>query len=282
MINVQEVKEVILKYLDEQGPSLPIPVSKKTGISTIFASAILSELIHEKKVSTSNLRVGSSPLYLIPGQESKLENFADNLGGVEKETFLKLKESKVLQDELQTPARRVALRILKDFAKPFKADDRIFWKYAFITDEEAMSILNKTHLKTHPKPSVPEPRQIVQDKQAEPVHPKPKKIRQNNAKTNKFLEEVTNFLKDEGIELLFIQDFKKEITGRIKKNGVELFLYAFNKKRLNEKDIVKAYKKSLESGMNYYIISKGDLSKKTNDLIDALKNMENFARIAKT
>ena len=93
MINVEEVKSKIIHLLNEKGPSLPIHVSKAVNMSSMFSSAILSELVNEKRVKLSNLKVGSSPLYLIPGHEEKLEKFTEDLTGFEKQAYLRLKEA---------------------------------------------------------------------------------------------------------------------------------------------------------------------------------------------
>ncbi len=129
MINVEQVKKQILNILDEKGPSLPVKISKEVKLSPMFTSAILAELTSSKEVKLSKLKVGSSPLYLVPTQEQKLEPFAeDNFKGAEKEAYMKLKQIKTLDDQAQPPAIRVALRSIRDFAVPIKHDEKIFWK----------------------------------------------------------------------------------------------------------------------------------------------------------
>ena len=94
MLNIEETKQKILEILKQKGPSLPVPISREIKLSPTFTSAILSELSNEKKVKLSNMKIGSSPLYLIPGDEKKLENHAEqNLTGPEKSAFLRLKQS---------------------------------------------------------------------------------------------------------------------------------------------------------------------------------------------
>ena len=71
-----------------KGPSLPVFIAQETGLSILFASAFLSELIADKRLKISNMHVGSSPLYLVPGQEPMLENFSQYLKNKEKEAYL--------------------------------------------------------------------------------------------------------------------------------------------------------------------------------------------------
>lgn len=137
-INIVDSKRKILEYVSEKGPSLPVHFTKITGLSLTFTSAILSELLRERKLKLSNIRVGTSPLYLIPGQEDKLENFTSNLKQPEIEAFIKLKENKILDDEKQDPIIRVALRSIRDFAIPIKKGDKLFWKYHLLSDEKAL------------------------------------------------------------------------------------------------------------------------------------------------
>jgi hypothetical protein len=123
------IKRKIISIIQEQGPSLPVQIASKTQVSPLFISAFLSELLSSQEIKTSNMRVGSSPLYLIPGQEPQLEKFAIYLKSKEKEAFILLKENQILKDSEQQPAIRVALRAIKDFAIPSQKNNELYWKY---------------------------------------------------------------------------------------------------------------------------------------------------------
>ena len=75
MQKLQEKKEKIILVINSIGPSYPSRIARETGIDPLFVSAFLAELVSDKKLKVSNMKVGSSPLYLIPGQEPLLENF---------------------------------------------------------------------------------------------------------------------------------------------------------------------------------------------------------------
>jgi hypothetical protein len=92
MEDALRIKKEIISFINENGPCLPINISKRVNLSLLFTSAFLSELLSEKAIKMTNLRIGSSPLDYLEGQESKLENFSDYLKGKEKEAFLRLKE----------------------------------------------------------------------------------------------------------------------------------------------------------------------------------------------
>ncbi len=137
MIDVNDVKNRIIGYLEENGLSLPVRIAKAVKMEPVFTSAILSELLNSKKVKCSNFRLGSSCFYFLRGQESGLEMVGDeHLKGVEKDVFLLLRDNKVLKDSEQAPAVRVALRSLKDFAIPFKFEEEVYWRYSLIDREE--------------------------------------------------------------------------------------------------------------------------------------------------
>ena len=143
MIDVDALKKKIITFLEEHGPSIPVKIAKNIEQEPVFTSALLGELTSVKKVYASNMRVGASQIYFLPGQEQQLEGFADeHLGGVVKRAYLLLKEHKYVVDKEQEPAIRVALRSLKDFATAFMHNDEVMWRYNFVPKEEVAQLLN--------------------------------------------------------------------------------------------------------------------------------------------
>ena len=72
-------KEKIINIITEGGPSYPGKISKETDISPLFASAFLAELVSERRLKLSDMKIGSSPLYFLAGQETNLENLETSL-----------------------------------------------------------------------------------------------------------------------------------------------------------------------------------------------------------
>lgn len=272
--DTSEIKEKIMTILKNKGPSLPVHIAGGIESSILFTSAFLSELVSEKKVKISNMRVGSSPIYFILGQESFLERFSQYLKSKEKEAFLLLKEKKFLMDIKQHPAIRVALREIKDFAIPFKKDEEIIWRY-FSVPETEFEIKEKPIIKKQP---AKEEELDIFDKE----EPKKKKTIKKKAsqKNEKFFDRVKEFLVEKSIELKDITSFDKTwLVLRINTHGEEKLLVAYNKKRINEKDIIKANKKAKESNLPYIILSLGEPLKKMNVLIDAIKNLISIEKL---
>jgi len=282
MIDIQEKKNKIISFLKVGGPSLPVRIARTIEMDPVFASAILSELLGTKKIKTSHMKVGASPLYLIPGQEQKLEDHTENLKSIEQEALLKLKENKTLTDENEEPSIRVALRNIKDFAIPFKSQDKIMWKYAF-TIKDNLPAEDNLVAKDDSVPKAweekkEEIKQLKQEsKKIEPIFKKP----QANNKT--FLKEIEDFLEKQNTEIISIEEVdKKKVIAKTKSESQTALLFAFNKKRITEEELMKCYKKAKISNLPYHIITSGEPTKKMNETIDAYKKLIKIDKLKNT
>ena len=131
----------ILQFLRTGGPTTPSKVAKVINTDSLLASAHLSDLSSQKKVRVSNLKIGGTPLYYIPGQEERLYSFANgNINPKDFEVLEFLKEKKILREQELELLPRVALRGLKDFAVPFNVtmhgETELFWKFYLVSDDE--------------------------------------------------------------------------------------------------------------------------------------------------
>ncbi|MFH1063565.1 MAG: hypothetical protein V1729_00625 [Candidatus Woesearchaeota archaeon] len=140
-------RDKLLTIVKEKGPLLPSQINREMRTNVLFASAMLAEMVDQKKLKLSAMRVGGSPLYYCEGQERSLEGFADKLGSNESSAFKELKRSRIIRDRDQEPQMRVALREIRDFAIPLEvtADGEadLFWKYYLISDDEASSLIKE-------------------------------------------------------------------------------------------------------------------------------------------
>ncbi len=131
----------ILQFISTSGPTTPSKVAKMINTDSLLASAHLSDLSSQKKVRVSNLKIGGTPLYYIPGQEERLYTFAHgNINPKDFEVLEFLKEKKILREQELELLPRVALRGLKDFAVPFNVtmhgETELFWKFYLVSDDE--------------------------------------------------------------------------------------------------------------------------------------------------
>jgi hypothetical protein len=133
-------EDKILNFLSFNGPSLPIKIAKNIKEELLITSAYLSELAQQRKVKISNLKIGTSPLYYLPGQDSQLVNFTGGLNRKDHDVLMALKLNGVLKETDLDLLAKVALRSLKDFAVPihvgFLGKRELFWKWHTLSEIE--------------------------------------------------------------------------------------------------------------------------------------------------
>lgn len=281
------IKNKIVNFLENNGPSLPIHISKNIDSSYLFTSAFLSELLSEKRIKTTTMKVGSSSVFYIPGQEAQLEKFAQQfLKSKEKEAYEILNKRRFLEDSEQQPAIRVALRAIKDFAVPIEKDGRILWRY-FIADEKELTVTREIPKKEESK--VEEiPKQEIKLEKTEPSRKKEKSSKSKTTekkkpKSNKdenFFNKIKEYLSKNNTEIEDIELFTKDsLILKIKRDEKVRLLVVYNKKKIIEEDILKAYKKASELDLDYSIFSFGEPSKKISNLIEASKRLSEIRKI---
>jgi len=252
-----DIRKKIAGIIKLKGPSLPVHISRQTGINSLFAGALLSELANENIIKISHMKVGGSPLYFLQGQESSLENFHIYLPGKEKEAFSLLKKNKILQDNKQEPAIRVALRNLKDFAFSFLKDNEVFWRFYSVTEQEVRGILEPKEKEiVVVEKRIEEPEKIIKTEVIEETieikkkKPVKKKIKKDIREDFKKIKEKPKQEKQLEIGLKKLE--KPEISEKIKKIRIKKpkqksyfvlsvidFLRKQNIEILEEKDIKK-------------------------------------------
>lgn len=211
--NLTDMKSRIVTFMRIRGPCLPIHISKETKTSLLLSSAFLSDLSSEKTIKISNMKVGGSPLYYLPGQENMLENFEKFLNHKEREALSKIKLAKVLKDDELEPAIRVALRNIQDFALPYPIKFRdasiLFWQYYLVNEEEVRKMISDKLEQLQPK---------LQEKQEE------KKIEEQLKEIKTEISQISApEIKEEIEEKLEIEEKPKtpvlEITENVKKEA---------------------------------------------------------------
>jgi len=298
---VLENKNKIFDILKNRGPSLPVHISSELKISMLFASAFLSELLSEKKIKISHMRVGGSPLYFISGQEPMLANFSNYLHSKEKDAFAMLKENSVLEDEKMLPAIRVALRDIKDFAFPVTietplAEKKLFWRFLTTSEDDAKEMIAKmTAKKEKPKQAKTEKTEKTEEKtKAEEVEKKEAKekplITLKEKKPKKpveksdFAAKSVKFLEDNKIELLEeIESKKKDFIAKVRIESdlgkIEFFAVFKDKKKITENDFTLALQKGQSMKLPILFVSTGEPDKKAQAYMESWKNMIRFKKM---
>lgn len=315
-LGVNQQKERILSLIKLKGPSLPVQIARAINVSPLFAGAFLSELYAEKRIKISNMRVGSSPLYYLSGQEGILENFVNNLNLREREAFFALKNEKVLDDEKQTPIIRVALRAIKDFAVPLRTrineDVKTFWRYFLLSEDNAIReiqrIIMPIEKKVIQEKLVEAKEEVGKIKEGEKVEEKkdkeeeiiqketiiekktevkkerikkPKKARIQEFKFSKYIKD---YLSEKDIELIeHVLEKKREFCGKIRIDMLfgkqEFFLVAKDKKNVSDIDLTLALQQAQAFKMPVLVMSYGELSKKAQEYLKEWKNLIKFEKV---
>lgn len=265
-------QEKILEIVKEKGPLLPVHVAKEIEVNILMASAMLSELVSNKLIKISHIKVGGSPLYYISGQEHKLQNFYDKLNDKEKKAFNLIKIRRVLQDSRQEPVIRAALRQIRDFAKPIEVvvgkERKIFWRWYMLSNNEIKSIIrSKIKEKAETKPET-KPETITKrkdDKERGFV---------DTTVSDVFFLKVKTFFKDKKIEVFTYNIIRKnsdiEFTIAIPTSvgPQRYYCRAKNKKKCNDGDLSAAYVKGEFKKLPVLFITTGEFTKKTKEMLN--------------
>tara|TARA_Y100000310_G_scaffold329968_1_gene400784 strand:+ start:8386 stop:9255 length:870 start_codon:yes stop_codon:yes gene_type:complete len=271
MLEPKEIHDKIIEILNEKGPTLPITLSKKIGMSSLFISAFLSELTDEKRIKVSHLKVGGSPLYFLDGQEEQLEKFYKYLHPRESEAFLLLKKNKILKDLEQEPAIRVALRSIRDFAIGFKKQDEIYWRYFSVPESEIKQTQKKqpkSKSRKQEKSTKAEKTRKTQKQEItfnNPLVIKTKKQKKEKPKSE-FVQKIINILKNNH-QIIEEKEFKaKEYKCLISINSdlgqITFLTQAKDKKTVSETDLKKLLSDAQSIPLPALFIYTGKLSKK--------------------
>ncbi|MFH1823460.1 MAG: hypothetical protein ABH817_01970 [archaeon] len=311
-INISGKKERILELVKERGPSLPIKLSKEIGLSLLLTSALLSELVADKELQFTKLKIGGSPLYFQKGQEKSLEEYVSHLPAKEKETVNLLKEKRFVVDASLEPSNRVAIRNLSDFAikmsVKLKDGEKIFWRYFDYDTDEAKGQIKellsekpkveerKPIFLEAPKIEEKEPEVVEELEEEKPIEPKidkktgekllhqvikkvkpvKKVIKKVNKKKQEFLEAIERYfeIKDFGISERFEDEEKIAVVSTDTPIGKMKFLViGKNKKAITESDLVLAYQEGQHMRLPVLFLSPGNLSKKVDAYLEKLGSL---------
>lgn len=158
-------KEEVFQVIKAKGYVIPSDLTRQFRLDTFMVGAVLSDLVREKRLLISRVKIGGSPVYYVPEQREKLQELSSYLNEKDKGTYQLLKKDIVLCDADQTPLVRVSLRNIKDYAKPIEVtvagQTHLFWKWYCATDTEIHTILTELLAKKFPQPSQKLPEKIA-------------------------------------------------------------------------------------------------------------------------
>ena len=291
-------KERVIQTIRIRGPVIPAQIAKVIGTDILMASAMLSELVSKNILKISHVKFGSTPLYYLPGQESKLQDFAKNLHEKEKRAYDLLMQKKILRDKTSEPVVRVALRNIKDFAVPLQVkingNVEVFWKWYLISNEEAAKIIKETIKFDEPKKEIKPVQEAITRKEQEKPKEEQKQIKKEELKRvipreeikneekkifvdktaeDKFLSEVKRFFEKSSINLIEQKIVKKnsdlDLVIEVPSAVGSLIYYckARSKKRISDSDLSSAFVQGQLKKLPVLFLTKGELTKKAKDML---------------
>lgn len=287
-------QDQILNYLRINGPSLPAKIAKLLVTDILLASAHLSDLAVQGKVKVSHLKIGGSPLYHLPGQESQLYNFASgNLNPKDFNVLNILRGKGVLRETSLGLLEKVSLRSLKDFSIPLhvtvEGKKELFWKWHLLSAEQTNESIGKMFSpESIPIPLSPlvqlpiatessswsESKEVQSSIERELDSSKPRKVvRQKRA--DEFFPQVEESFKKLKISIEQKETIRKntELDFILKvPSAVGIMTYfckAKNKARCDEKDLSAAYMQALIKKLPLLLLYTGELTPKAQEMLES-------------
>ena len=297
---MEDNQEKIIQFIKIRGPVLPVDVSKHINSNILIASANLSELSSNAKVKISNVKIGGSPLYYLPGQEAMLQRFAENLNEKDKRAYEMLLQKKVLRDNELEPLMRVTLRAIKDYAVPlqvnFKGNSEIFWKWYLLTNKEAEERI-RAMLKETDDLSKPIESEVQKKEEniEETKNLEERKIerREEKKETQRKIVERPAETKAVKKEKIIHDDFAEQSIGYFNKNKIivlskeavkkgeidfivqipsalgnlEYYCKARNKKTINDSDLASVFVQGQIRKLPVLLLTDGELTKRGKEML---------------
>ena len=279
------VHENVLQLVKMKGPVIPSQISREIGTNILLASAILSEMVSNNVLRVSSVKIGGSPLYYLPGQEARLQEHSSRLHEKEKKAYEMLKESGVLRDKRLDPVVRVALRQIKDFAKPLEVtigeSKELFWKWYLLPTTDAEPMIKSVLEQESP---VPEEKQAKLLAGQSPAAGKPAEkpsiaplkkqvaVKPKPVSEDAFSKKVKAYFEKNSIEVVWEKVIKKrtetDFIVRIPSavGGLEYYCKARDKKRCSDSDLSAAYVQGQSRKLPVLFVTTGDLTKKAKEM----------------
>jgi len=271
------MKEKIVEFIRENGPTLPVQIVSKTGGNSFVASAYLSDLVDKKEILQSDERIGSVPLYYLKGQEDLLkEKIADlNLSVKTARNFQKKKvvETPDLESKRKDFDRRLKMIEDEETHREEKKKSAL---------DKARELIKKTVQKPRievPRPKLEVPKPIEQPKIEKLVEVRPKVVETIEEPT--FSKRASEFLETSGVEILKSENLTANSGAFIVRapssvGPLKFYVKLWSKKRLNKSDVAESYALALEKKLPVIILTNGTVAKTTRKY---LKEVGGFVRV---
>ena len=295
-------KEHVLEAVKMKDYVVPSDLIRQFNVNTFIIGAVLSDLVSDKKLIATTVKIGGSPAYYAPEKKENIQQLVKYLNEKDKTTFTLLQNKKVLADTDQTPLVRVSLRTIKDYAKPIEVtinnETKLFWKWYLATDQEVQDGI-RVSLLSSPQKEVIVPQQTVQPAQTV-IHQSLEKITPaaslplKKQPRQRKLKEVTQEIPQQALAPLPLDAFVQTVQSLLQKKGIAVhslslvkkgevegvvsiptafgpvtyFCKAKQKKKCTETELGAAFIAGQLKKLPTLLLFSGDISKKMNDGIE--------------
>jgi len=270
------MKNDIIAFIKENGPTLPVQIVSKIGGDSFIANAYLSELVEKKDLLQSEERVGSVPLYYLPGQEELMVKKIKDLNFSVKtpRTFQKKKTKDT--PELEIKRKDFDSRLRKIEEEESRQTEK---KRGAL--EKARELIKRTV--ERPRIEVPKPPVELLRPKVEVTKPKVIKERRVDELIDEesFSKRALEFLEGLNVDILKSEKIKDNSGAFIVRapssvGPLKFYVKLWSKKRLNKSDVAESYALALEKRMPVIILTNGTVAKTTRKY---LKEIGGFVRV---
>ncbi len=271
-------REKLRQIIAIKGPVVPSDVYSEIGSNILMTSAFMAEMVSNKILKISSLKIGSSPLYYLSGQEEKLQNFSKYLHEKEKKAYELLKEKKVLKDSVIEPVIRVALREIKDFAVPLKVNykdkSEVFWKWYLLPKEDAEKTIKKEiGIKDIKEEDVKSVKEEERQKELK-THIKKEPLKTQPKKTTPVFDKIYDYFNKNKISIISKEINKKGSGGDLiievpsPVGNIKYFCRVKGKKKINDSDLASAFVQGQQNKLPVLYVTSGQLTKKAKEMLN--------------
>ncbi len=268
--------------MQEHGPMLPVEVASKTQLNSFLAKAYMEELVQQGKLLQGE-KIGSTPIFLLPGQEAQASKRAEEL--LDTSRTVATHVGKDLDMSPEAVAKREQFKAhfkkamepdkpkVKQVVKP--VETKTEWKKLPDKIEEEKPKV-KERLTRLFSPKKVETKPVIQRQEFKPIKVK-KTVRTATVFTGyvsrvrrmfeagkaKLIEEISE-KKKKG---KFVVDFPSSI------GAVRYYVTVYDKKSINKSDIALAYTEASNKKLPALLITNGKLASGAEDYATDLGGM---------
>jgi hypothetical protein len=285
-------KQQVLSVVRMKGLVVPSDLVREFHADTFIMGAVLSDLVHDKTVAVTTVKIGGSPVYYAIENKEKLVDLYKYLNEKDKATYMLLCDKRVLLDAAQSPLVRVSLRNMKDYAKPIEVtaagETKLFWKWYLATEQEVQDGLRtlfsqqQTPIAAAPVQAIVSPTQPVK-KQRKPATlkesstVKPQQLQLSASSLvipldDPFAQQVAQFFEQKKSTLIRFSVVKKgeidcvvDVPGAF--GAVRYLCKAKNKKKYTEGELATVFVAGQLEKLPVLFLTTGELSQKLFDRI---------------